>query len=449
MSLIVEKELELKVNKHFMDYVSTWRYETCLLVGAYGSSKSYETATKLVLKLLGEKRKALVVRNVYETIKESCYDLIYEILDTMDLVTEDKGKEARRTKVVASKSPLQFSFPNGSRIVFKGMDKPEKIKSMNGVTIVWIEEASEISYKAYKEIRLRLRNPNLKIYYLLTTNPVARNNWVYKHFFKRKETKGNKEVEITVQDEAEFYSKRSLYNEKNKTYYHHSIPEDNAFLTLDYIETLEELKTYDPDLYRIARIGRFGVNGKRVLPQFKVADDPKLFKEKVLACKINRNGMDFGFEKSYNAIVLLAIDLKNATLYIYDEYYRNQMTDKQTAEALPEWRDDIRSLKVKCDSAEPKTIKYYRDEGFNFVATHKTTRLEQLKKIKRFKHIICSPKCKNAIAELSELVYAEDKEGEIIPDEFTTDPHTLSAIWYALDDISVADVKERKNNSRG
>lgn len=447
--MTIEKEIELKVNKHFMEYITNWEYEKYLLVGAYGSSKSYETATKLVLKLLAERRKALVVRNVYETIKESCYDLIYEILDSMDLVTEDKSKDAKKKKVIASKSPLQFSFPNGSRIIFKGMDKPEKIKSVNNVSVVWIEEASELSYGAFKELQLRLRNPHYKIHYLITTNPVSRQNWIYKHFFKRKEKdKNGNEVERVIQDESEFYRKRQLYNYRNKTFYHHSVPEDNSFLTLDYIETLEELKAYDPDLYRIARLGRFGTNGIRVLPQFKVAKNAQLFKQKVLACKINRNGMDFGFETSYNAIIMVAVDLKESVLYIYDEYYKNKMTDKQTAEDLPRWRKDIKELSVKCDSAEPKTIKYYRDEGFNFRATHKTTRLEQIKKIKRFKHIVCSPKCKNAIDELSELVYKVDKDGEIIPDEFNIDPHTLSAIWYALDDVSVADVKERKNNSR-
>ena len=91
----IEQEIKLTVNEHFMDYVTDWYHQEYLLVGAYGSSKSYETATKLILKLLSEKRKALVVRDTYEQIKESCYDLIYEILDGMGMVTEDKSKQSR------------------------------------------------------------------------------------------------------------------------------------------------------------------------------------------------------------------------------------------------------------------------------------------------------------------------------------------------------------------
>lgn len=42
---------------------------------------------------------------------------------------------------------------------------------------------------------------------------------------------------------------------------------------------------------------------------------------------------------------------------------------------------------------------------------------------------------------LQDLTFAVDKDDEIIEDEFNIDPHTLSAIWYALDDYEVSDLK--------
>ena len=39
------------------------------------------------------------------------------------------------------------------------------------------------------------------------------------------------------------------------------------------------------------------------------------------------------------------------------------------------------------------------------------------------------------------MTFAVDKDGEIIEDEFNIDPHTLSAIWYGLDDYEVSDLK--------
>ena len=63
------------------------------------------------------------------------------------------------------------------------------------------------------------------------------------------------------------------------------------------------------------------------------------------------------------------------------------------------------------------------------------------KKVKRFKKIVCASCCTNTIDELKELTFKVNKDGEIIEDEFNIDPHTLSAIWYALDDYEVSDLK--------
>jgi hypothetical protein len=106
----LDKEINLKINKHFMEYVTNWNYETYLCVGAYGSSKSYETATMIVLKCLEEKRKVLVVRDTYEQIKESCYDLLYEILDSLEIVTEDKSGDNRFKYVIRSSNRRKIKY---------------------------------------------------------------------------------------------------------------------------------------------------------------------------------------------------------------------------------------------------------------------------------------------------------------------------------------------------
>ena len=141
-----------KISPAFEDFVFNWDYETYLLLGGYGSGKSYHTAFKIILKLLEEKRKALVVRQVYDTIQESCYDLFCEILDDMGLLTTSPYEYRKnRNLVLALRSPLRFNFHNGSKIIFKGLDKPEKVKSINSVSIIWLEECSEINFMAYEE----------------------------------------------------------------------------------------------------------------------------------------------------------------------------------------------------------------------------------------------------------------------------------------------------------
>lgn len=76
------------------------------------------------------------------------------------------------------------------------------------------------------------------------------------------------------------------------------------------------------------------------------------------------------------------------------------------------------------------------------------SRLQNTKKMKRFRKIVCSPRCKNTIRELKELTYKKDNQGNVVYDEFNIDPHTFSALWYALDTYTVADVKKTKTNSK-
>lgn len=426
------------VNPRFEDFLFNWDYPTYLLCGGYGSSKSYHVAWKIINKCLTEVRKVLVVREVYDTIRESCFDLFCEILGELGLLSRGGGVTVRT-------SPMQISFSNGSKIIFKGMDKPEKLKSINGVTIVWLEEASEIKYSGYKELRGRLRHPTLSLHFILSLNPVGMENWVYQHFFKRLDEDGN---EIVVLDDEELYKKKTIV--KNGVYYHHSTCDDNYFLPEEYTENLDEMKSYDPDLYRVARLGQFGVNGTRVLPQFEVADSHEdvMYLIRNIPKNMRFHGLDFGFEESYNALIDMAVDDKNKILYLYGEYYKNHMTDPQTAAELEKL--GYLDVPIVADCAEPKAIAYYQQTGFRMRGCKKfgNSRLANTKKVKRFKKIVCSPALKNTIRELKTLTYKKDSKGVTIYDEFNIDPHTFSAIWYGLDNYTVADLKYQKNNTR-
>lgn len=454
---MAKKWIDKEVAPVYYDFMSDWDYRQYLLIGGYGSGKSYHIALKIVLKLLSERRKALVIREVFDTISDSCYDLICEILDDLGLYTNDVSSWRRSPRLVlCQKSPLKMVFHNGSSIIFKGMDKPEKIKSINGVSIVWMEECSEIKYAGYKEVLGRLRTPDVSMHFILSCNPVGKENWVYRHFFRRIDDDGK---ETIVLDEEKLYGKKCLI--KNGTYYMHTVPEDNVFLPKEYLKTLDGLKDFDEPLWRVAKLGRFGANGTRVLPQLEVAQSPKLFKRaiQVLGDENKYFGFDFGFEESYNAVISMAVDAQHSILYVYDEIYINHVTDDKMAE-LPEMLElksklddmavDGLNKQIVADNEDPKAISFYRQCGYRIRACRNKfagSRLSNTRKVKRFHKIIVSPKCKNTIRELRDLTYKKDPKGNVIYDEFNIDPHTFSAIWYGLDSVTVADVKEKKYNS--
>lgn len=454
----------MKISKQiapvFSDFMFDWYYEQYLLIGGYGSGKSYHIALKIILKLLKEKRVCLVVRAVFDTIGESCYSLFSEILQDMGLLVADRYQFNRsKTKVLVTRSPMQIRFPNGSRIIFRGMDNPEKVKSINDVSIVWLEEASEIKYSAYEELLGRIRTPNVSMHFFISTNPVSRENWVYRHFFAYLDDYGN---EHQIIDEMEFYRQGTIIHDD--IYYHHSVPTDNPWLPKKYLKRLDQMKDYDYTLYRVARWGMFGPSGTRVLPQLVVADDRNYnaWRKKIqeLGPRAQYFGFDFGFENSYNAVVSMSVDLRNSVLIIWDEIYVNRITDDKFAklDKMQELKERLQSYRemgltkfLVADDEDPKAVQYYRQQGFIIRECRNKfngSRLSNTRKVKRFHKIVVMPECKNVIRELHDLTYAKDPKGETKYDEFNIDPHTFSAIWYALDTVTVADVKDRKFYSR-
>ena len=375
----------------------------------------------------------MVVREVFETHRESTFSLFAEIVGSLNL----------ENVIKFNRSPMQMTFVNGSRVIFRGLDRPEKLKSINNVSMIWCEECSEIKYAGYKELLGRLRHPTLPLFILLSTNPVARSNWTYEHFFTKRGL-----------DDERLYRERIL--RFGDTYYHHSVADDNYFRPPDYIDRLNEMQNYDADLYRIARLGRFGVNGVKVLPQFEVEGHEVVMNLVAdIPSRLHFTGCDFGFVESYNAVVRCAVDDKNKWLYIYWEFYQRGLTDDEFADKLD--RLGLKSSRevIRCDSAEPKAIRYLQKRGFRAIAAHKWNggtrhaRLDNTKKVKRFKKIICSDACPNAIRELGELTYARDRKGDIIEDEFSFDAHTFSSLWYALDSYDVTDIKRLSRSDFG
>ncbi|RUL56576.1 PBSX family phage terminase large subunit [Lysinibacillus antri] len=426
--VVIDKE----VNPHFEDFLFDWNQKFQFLVGGYGSSKSYHVALKLVLKAIQEKRKILVIREVYDTHKDSTFALFKDILETLDMLDESGRKKIAKGKARAKESPYEVVFSNGSRIIFKGMDKPAKLKSIHDISIIWLEECSEVKYEGFKELIGRLRHRSLSLHMILSTNPIGEDNWTFKHFFK------DELNDYFVLDDHELYEKRTIL--VGDTYYHHSTADDNLFLPQSYIDELDAIGSYDQDLHRIARLGRFGVNGIRVFPQFEVQPHEEVIKAiKGIYKPLFKNGMDFGFVTSYNAVIRMAIDHEKKYLYIFWEYYKKGLTDVELAKDL----EHLKKIVIKADSAEPKTIAYFRQQHFKMFPAKKFagSRAQYTKKVKRFKKIICSNECINTIRELKTLTFKQDAHGEVSEDEFNIDPHTLSAIWYGLDDYEVASLK--------
>lgn len=106
-------DVNIDVSKRFSTFLTDWNYEQYLLFGGYGSGKSYHVALKIILKLLEERRTCLVVRQVYGTIKESCFALFKEILEKMNMLSDESLPNQhlpKNGKAVAVMSPMEVRF---------------------------------------------------------------------------------------------------------------------------------------------------------------------------------------------------------------------------------------------------------------------------------------------------------------------------------------------------
>lgn len=180
----------------------------------------------------------LVCRKVGRTLRESCFA---QLRGQLSDHYPDCG-------AVVYRGDMRIVFPNGSEILFAGLDDVEKLKSIFDITGIWIEEASELLEGDFNQLDIRLRTAFP--YYLqivLSFNPISITHWLKKKFFDF-DIKDSEIREATIR----------------RTRVHESTYKDNRFLEKEAIRTLEAFKGTDPYYYMVYCLGQWGVTGKTV-----------------------------------------------------------------------------------------------------------------------------------------------------------------------------------------
>ena len=98
---------------------------------------------------------------------------------------------------------------------------------------------------------------------------------------------------------------------------------------------------------------------------------------------------------------------------------------------------ELAKTKIYMDSAEPRSIDYFKKQGFYVTPCikGKDSVRAGLSFLQNHK-IIVSPKCQNLITELSNFSYQKDKQGEYQEDKYTHEfSHGIDGLRYAYSDI--------------
>lgn len=222
-------EKELLVNDRYIPLI-TDQTRHLVLYGGGGSGKSVFAAQKVVNRTLCEKpHKFLVLRKVADTIKESVFAEIQSAIAETGCANEFE----------VNKTEKNFLHrPTGNRILCKGLDEPEKIKSIKGITGMWIEEATEFTPDDLTQLNLRIRGEKENyVQYIYSFNPISEDNEVVKKFVTPTRLPEDTKVIHTT--------------------YH-----DNYFLTDEDKKQFEDLKATNPLFYDVYCLGIPGVVDK-------------------------------------------------------------------------------------------------------------------------------------------------------------------------------------------
>ena len=373
------------------DYSHRWE----IYLGSAGSGKSFFITQKIIYRCLTEQVRVLVCRRYGTTIRNTCFSLFKDILNKWKLTPYVKIRE----------TDFNIKFPNGSEIIFTGLDEETKLLSLNNIGVIFIEEAFEVPQAIVEQLNLRLRGKVKNQQIMMAFNPISKNSWLF-----------------------DFCN-----NPPDSYLFTHSTYKDNPFLTAEYVASLEELYKRNPAKARVFCDGEWGVNPDGlVLTNWTTQD----FNPLDLAAKgyEHRAGMDLGWVDK-TAIIDSLYDRENKTIYVFNEFYKSGCQLSELVDALKDM--NLTKTKVYVDAAEPRSIEYFRKNGINATACAKGK--DSVKAGLMFlqdNRIVVHPSCRNFINELENFSYIQSKlTGEWTEDTTHEYSHAIDACRYGYSDI--------------
>ena len=170
----------LKAHREFLEIPHNYSLDVAVYQGGYGSGKTFSGS--LLGILLAQKYpgiRGLVGAQTYTLVRDTTLQSYFEHLENINF---KEGEDFEW-----SSSLQKLIFKNGSEILFKHFDEPNKLKSLN-LGFVEIEEMSDIPYDTFKVLLSRMRQRRKKEWQNFTyrifghTNPEMQRGWVYKTF---------------------------------------------------------------------------------------------------------------------------------------------------------------------------------------------------------------------------------------------------------------------------
>lgn len=381
-----------------------------LLCGGRGSCKSSFVSVEIIFGIMNDiNANAVVIRKVGQYLRDSVFEQLLWAIEKLG------AGDLWESKVTA---PELIYKPTGQRILFRGADKPRKLKSTKAakgyIKYVWYEEADELSGE--EEIdninQSLLRGGEIFKCFYSFNPPKEQNSWI------------NVMCAVSRPD-------RLIHKSDYRT-----VPPD--WLGNQFIAEARYLKEKNPARYENEYLGIVTGTGAEIFTNVSVRE---ITEDEIRSAEKICRGLDWGYGADPFVYIALIYDKKMRRILIYHEYFKYGARFDDIAEEIKSENKENRILTA--ESAEPRSNDELRARGVRLKAAKKGSGSVEfgIRWLQNLNEIVIDPvTCPNARREFTGYRFLSDGNGGLRNDFPDKDNHAIDAVRYALEDVA-----ERKN----
>jgi phage terminase large subunit len=383
------------------------KYTYVIKKGGRNTGKTVQEALKFIWRRMYTNTSGLVVRRFFNALRNSIFQDLVIAIKLLEVEKSWKWTEGQT-------GALYMKYlPTGAEIFFRGADKADRakgIKSKLPISDLLVEEAAEFQkeddlrtiinsvYRAKLPAGLRYR------FSMLYNPPKRKTHWLNKKYNTSKPLKD--------------------------TYVHHSVIWDNAYLSKQQREEIEDLRENKYLRYLWEFMGEPIGGG---LVPFAKMTFRTITDAEIKTFDNIRQGLDWGYANNILACIKLHLDTTRKRIYFLDEIQGLQISNKELIEKVFEKGYD-KSL-IICDSASPKDITDLRDAGLDAIGAKKGQgSVEYGEKWLNDYELIFdwnrTPKCAQ---QFEDIDYDVDAQGNILSRLIDFDNDFIDATRYACE----------------
>lgn len=377
------------------------------LYGGRGSLKSSFISLEIPLGMTQDPQaNAVIYRKVGNTVGDSVYEQVLWAIEALGM----------KDLWHCTRNPYRMIYkPTGQVILFRGLDKAKKMKSIKVskgyLKYLWFEELDEFSgEEEIRSVQQSVMRGGSKFVVFKSFNPpISRSNWANQYVLKPR--------------------KDAL---RHSSCYTQAPPE---WLGQQFIDDAEMLKAVNPRAYEHEYLGIPTGTGGEVFENLEIreiTDDEISHFDNIFM------GIDWGWYPDPFHWGKMHYDSTRRALYIYDEFRANKMSNAETWNSLVMLKGVTGSDLITADSAEPKSVGDYREYGAlcrEAIKGPDSVRYG-MKWLQSLNKIVIDPvRCPETEHEFSHYEYERTENGEVISGYPDANNHSIDMTRYAMERV--------------